>query len=147
MNAGEGCRAEAPQGRRRTSAEAAAASASMVRGNCYRVRTSSPGSPPIQWLRLGIAFAVNGPMANLKRFVHVLKNVDRDPRFYVGVTSDVDARLMDHNAGRSPHTVSGRPWQRHVVIEFSNEKSAICFERYLKSGSGRAFAKRHLDDG
>jgi putative endonuclease len=56
------------------------------------------------------------------------------------------AALLDHNAGRCPHTVSRRPWQRHVVIEFSNERSAIRFERYLKSGSGRAFAKRHFEE-
>jgi hypothetical protein len=31
-----------------------------------------------------------------------------------------------------------------VVIEFDDEKRAVAFERYLKSGSGVAFAKRHL---
>jgi predicted GIY-YIG superfamily endonuclease len=37
-------------------------------------------------------------MAGDKRFVYVLKNADRDPHYYVGLTSDVDARLADHNA-------------------------------------------------
>ena len=80
-----------------------------------------------------------------KRFVYVLKNADRDPHFYVGLTSDVRARLSGHNAGQCPHTAPRRPWQLHVVIEFSDEKRAIRFERYLKSGSGRAFAKRHFE--
>jgi hypothetical protein len=31
-----------------------------------------------------------------------------------------------------------------VSLEFANEQSALQFERYLKSGSGRAFAKRHF---
>jgi hypothetical protein len=31
-----------------------------------------------------------------------------------------------------------------VSLEFANEESAALFERYLKSGSGRAFAKRHF---
>ena len=84
-------------------------------------------------------------MARAKRFVYVLKNADRDPHFYVGLSSDVDGRLADHNAGRCPHTVSRRPWDRHVVIEFSDEGRAIRFERYLKSGSGRAFARRHFE--
>ena len=78
------------------------------------------------------------------RFVYVLKNADRDPQFYTGVTSDVRARLADHNAGRCPHTARCRPWQLLVVVEFSDEQRAIRFERYLKSGSGRAFAKRHF---
>ena len=78
------------------------------------------------------------------RFVYVLKNADCEPHFYIGVTSDVRARLADHNAGRCPHTARRRPWQVHVVIEFTDEPRALRFERYLKSGSGRAFAKRHF---
>ena len=80
-----------------------------------------------------------------KRFVYVLRNADPDSHFYVGLTSDVKGRLVDHNAGRCPHTVSRRPWQIHVIIEFPDEARAIRFERYLKTGSGRAFAKRHFE--
>ena len=83
-------------------------------------------------------------MAGDKRFVYVLRNADRNPSFYVGLSSDVRARLADHNMGRR-HTASRRPWQLHVVIEFSDEDRAIRFERYLKSGSERAFAKRHFE--
>ena len=84
-------------------------------------------------------------MAEGKRFVYVLRNSDQDPKLYVGLTSDVDARLADHNMGRCPHTASRRPWQHHVILEVTDEKRAIRFERYLKSGSGRAFAKRHFE--
>jgi predicted GIY-YIG superfamily endonuclease len=83
-------------------------------------------------------------MVDRNRFVYVLKTADPDPCFYVGVTSDVDARLAAHNAGRCRHTAPRRPWQRHIVIEFPDAERAIRFERYLKSGSGRAFAKRHF---
>jgi hypothetical protein len=31
-----------------------------------------------------------------------------------------------------------------VSLEFPNESAAARFEKYLKSGSGRAFAKRHF---
>jgi putative endonuclease len=37
-----------------------------------------------------------------------------------------------------------RPWELVVALEFGNEERALAFERYLKSGSGRAFAKRHF---
>jgi len=80
-----------------------------------------------------------------KRFVYVLKNADDSLGFYVGLTSDLKARLDEHNAGRCPHTASSRPWQLHVVVEFSDARTANRFERYLKSGSGRAFAKRHFE--
>jgi predicted GIY-YIG superfamily endonuclease len=79
-----------------------------------------------------------------KRFVYVLKSADPKPHFYIGLTSDVLARLADHNAGRCPHTARYRPWQLHVIIELPKEQQAVAFERYLKSGSGRAFAKRHF---
>ncbi len=84
-------------------------------------------------------------MAGPKRFVYVIKTVDPSPQFYVGLSSDVHRRLAHHNAGHCPHTASRRPWQTHVVIEFSDQATASRFERYLKSGSGRAFAKRHFD--
>jgi predicted GIY-YIG superfamily endonuclease len=79
-----------------------------------------------------------------KRFVYILKSADFKPHFYIGLTSDVRARLADHTAGRCPHTARQRPWQLHVAIELPDEQRAIEFERYLKSGSGRAFAKRHF---
>ena len=85
-------------------------------------------------------------MAADKRFVYLLKNTDQIPAFYVGLSSDVKARLADHNAGHCLHTAPRRTWQLHVVIEFSDEKRAIRFERYLKSCSGRAFATRHFED-
>ena len=39
---------------------------------------------------------------------------------------------------------SGRPWNVDMVIELADGERALRFERYLKSGSGVAFAKRHL---
>lgn len=85
-------------------------------------------------------------MDRAKRFVYVLKNADATPHFYVGLTSDVTGRIADHNTGRCPHTARRRPWQLHVAIMFPDEQRAVRFERYLKSGSGRAFAKRHFED-
>lgn len=80
-----------------------------------------------------------------RRIVYVLRS-ERDPqRHYVGLTADVSSRLADHNAGRSAHTAKYRPWRLAVSIEFETTTQAAEFERYLKSGSGRAFAKRHFE--
>jgi predicted GIY-YIG superfamily endonuclease len=62
----------------------------------------------------------------------------------VGLTSYPKARLAAHNAGESPHTARFRPWRTLVTIEFSDTERARAFERYLKSGSGREFARRHF---
>jgi predicted GIY-YIG superfamily endonuclease len=79
-----------------------------------------------------------------KPFVYVLRStVDRD-RYYIGLTSNVNSRLETHNSGGSVHTRENRPWELVVSLEFTDSDSAVAFERYLKSGSGRAFAKRHF---
>ena len=79
-----------------------------------------------------------------KRFVYVLRNRESPPRYYTGVTGNVTSRHAEHNAGGCIHTAKYRPWTIDVVIEFPDETRAIAFERYLKSGSGVAFAQRHL---
>ena len=79
-----------------------------------------------------------------KRFVYVLKNGEVPPRYYTGLTSDVVKRHLEHNAGSCTHTAKHRPWSIDAVIEFADERRAVAFERYLKSGSGVAFANRHL---
>ena len=77
-------------------------------------------------------------------FVYVLRSVPFPKRHYVGLTSDVRERLETHNSGGSQHTAPLRPWELVASIEFASESSAAVFEKYLKSGSGRAFAKRHF---
>jgi putative endonuclease len=79
-----------------------------------------------------------------RRIVYILKNSDDPSRYYTGVTADLRGRLDDHNAGRSPHTSKHRPWALDVVVRFADETRALKFERYLKSGSGVEFARRHL---
>ncbi len=79
-----------------------------------------------------------------KRFVYVLKNSENPPRYYTGVTADVTKRCAEHNAGSCVHTAGHGPWSIDVVIVFTDEKRAVALERYLKSGSGVAFAERHL---
>ena len=83
-------------------------------------------------------------MTFAKRFVYVLKTSSEPSKYYTGLTSNVPARLRFHNAGLCRYTASNRPWQVDVIVQFTDERRAVAFERYLKSGSGGAFAKRHL---
>jgi predicted GIY-YIG superfamily endonuclease len=63
---------------------------------------------------------------------------------YVGLTSHLPTRFAAHNAGESPHTSKYRPWRLVVALQFASEERAAHFEKYLKSGPGSAFVKRHL---
>ena len=83
-------------------------------------------------------------MCQPKRFVYILKSLAKPHTYYVGLTSDMVNRLDAHNAGLSHHTREHRPWCTLVVIEFDEEQPAAAFERYLKTGSGREFARRHF---
>lgn len=80
-----------------------------------------------------------------KRFVYVLRS-EKDPScHYVGLTSDVSERLYWHETSPEGQSRFQRPWRPVLIVEFANQHTAARFERYLKSGSGRAFAKRHFD--
>lgn len=82
-----------------------------------------------------------------KCIVYIIRS-DVDPsRYYVGITNDLRTRLEWHNHGPCGHTLSHRPWLVVVSLEFPTEKEAVRFEKYLKSGSGRAFANATLARG
>ena len=77
------------------------------------------------------------------KYVYILESLDA-AHFYVGIADDPDARLAKHNAGEVTHTRKYKPWRMKTCIAFSDEKRAFAFEKYLKSGSGRAFANKRL---
>ena len=84
--------------------------------------------------------ATEAPMT----YVYILQSVALSDRYYVGITGDLRSRLLRHNAGEVSHTSKHAPWKIKTYIAFSEEKQAFAFEKYLKSPSGRAFAKKRL---
>jgi putative endonuclease len=77
-------------------------------------------------------------------YVYLLQSIPNPVEYYVGSSIDIDARLVAHNGGKSPHTAKHRPWRLLVAMRFEDDDRARAFERYLKTGSGRAFAIRHF---
>ena len=78
------------------------------------------------------------------RYVYLLESTSFTGRRYVGVTTDLKKRLAQHNTGRSPHTSKYAPWKLVAYVAFSDDQRADAFERYLKSGSGHAFARKRF---
>lgn len=78
------------------------------------------------------------------KYVYILRSQSDPERFYTGCTSDLKQRLKDHNSGKVPHTSKFMPWALKTYVAFSDENQAIQFESYLKTASGRAFAKKRL---
>ena len=79
-------------------------------------------------------------------YVYILKSLTQQtpPQYYIGITSNLKQRLQDHNQGRSKYTSQYRPWTFKNFFWFDDRAKAFEFERYLKTGSGRAFSKKHF---
>lgn len=77
-------------------------------------------------------------------YVYLIRSMSHPEHTYIGLTENLQARIKKHNEGGSPHTAKYKPWQLITVTAFASREQAAAFETYLKSGSGRAFAKRHL---
>jgi len=77
-------------------------------------------------------------------YVYILVSTDPPGHYYVGLTAHLTQRLGQHNRGEVPHTAECSRWEIKTATAFRDSKRAVAFERYLKSCSGRAFAKKHL---
>ena len=78
------------------------------------------------------------------QYVYILRSLAEPERHYVGTTADLKARLVKHNAGAVSHTSKYAPWRIKTYLAFDDEAQALAFEKYLKTASGRAFAKKRL---
>jgi predicted GIY-YIG superfamily endonuclease len=76
--------------------------------------------------------------------LHSRQRNGRHEALRTGITHDLFGRLEEHNRGHCPHTAKYKPWRIETAVAFASEEKARAFEKYLKSGSGREFARRHF---
>jgi putative endonuclease len=88
--------------------------------------------------------ATAGRPARVMHYVYLLKSKSSPTKQYIGSTRDLRQRRKAHNESRSTHTAKFRPRVLTACFSFAEEKTAAAFERYLKSGLGRAFVNRHF---
>ena len=74
-------------------------------------------------------------------YVYSLKCKDG---YYIGCTDDLENRLKRHQKGHIPATANRLPVKLNFYFVVKDKYLAFSFEKYLKSGSGRTFIKRHL---
>ena len=77
-------------------------------------------------------------------YVYILRSKTHPSQTYIGSTHDLQVRLAQHNSGKSIHSNKFKPWKLAVYVAFAEKEHADEFEKYLKTGSGRAFAARHF---
>jgi predicted GIY-YIG superfamily endonuclease len=86
----------------------------------------------------------NEVKAGSMKYVYMPQSAIVPNRYYVGSTQDLKRRFAEHNAGKSIHTNKFKPWRLITYVAFSDHTKADKFESYLKTSSGRTFAKRHF---
>lgn len=74
-------------------------------------------------------------------FIYSLKCKDG---FYIGCTNNLKDRLERHKNGYVPATTNRLPIKLDFYFVTNNKYKAFAFEKYLKSGSGRVFIKKHF---
>lgn len=74
--------------------------------------------------------------------VYILKCADG--KFYTGCTSDLEDRMKRHQTGQVPATQGRLPVALVTYIVFFEKQKAYDFEKYLKTGSGRAVMYKRL---
>ncbi|MCX5634288.1 MAG: GIY-YIG nuclease family protein [Planctomycetota bacterium] len=77
-------------------------------------------------------------------YVYILQSENDSERFYTGLTDDLESRLRTHNQGKCKHTSKYIPWKIKTAVAFTDKEKSLEFEKYLKTSSGRAFAKKRL---
>lgn len=75
-------------------------------------------------------------------FTYVLISKINGIRFYVGLCSDIEKRLKEHNSGKTKSTKGYIPWELFFFEKYKTRKDARDREKYLKSGSGKESIKR-----
>ncbi len=67
-----------------------------------------------------------------------------DGQLYTGCTADLKERILRHTNGQVPATATRLPIQLITYTALADKYKAFELEIYQKSGSGRAFMKKHL---
>lgn len=74
-------------------------------------------------------------------YIYSLKCIDG---YYVGCTNDLKERISRHKNGHVPATINRLPVKLIFYFAIKDKHKAFVFEKYLKSGSGRSFIKKHF---
>ncbi len=73
-------------------------------------------------------------------FVYVIRS-KKDGRFYVGITANVEKRVLEHNLGRTKSTKRYVPWELFFFETYLDRLKARVREKYLKTGYGKQWIK------
>ena len=74
-------------------------------------------------------------------FIYILKSL-KNNKYYIGYSSDINRRLVEHNNGKSKYSKLYRPWVIYYFERFETEKEAMSRERQIKSWKSRKMIEK-----
>jgi len=78
--------------------------------------------------------------------VYIIQS-QKNGKYYIGYTNNLDGRLLHHNSGATRSTQSGRPWKIIHTEVFDDKRLAWLRERQIKSYKGGQAFKKLLNGG
>jgi len=76
-------------------------------------------------------------------YVYILQSL-KDKNLYIGYSDNINRRVEEHNKGKVESTKNRRPLKLISYSGFTERNKATDFEKYLKTGSGKAFLNKHF---
>lgn len=78
-------------------------------------------------------------------YVYILQSKSHKDQMYFGFTENLKQRVQHHNSGSGGfHSAKFKPWKLIYSSIFKDKKKALDFEKYLKTASGKAFARKRF---
>lgn len=78
-------------------------------------------------------------------YVYILKS-QKFNKYYTGQTKNLANRIKVHNLGKTKSIKAYIPFELIYFEEFSTRTEAVKREKYFKSGSGREFVKKQVEN-
>jgi putative endonuclease len=86
-------------------------------------------------------------LAEMKEYYVYAIVSEKDSVIYVGIATDCEVRLKEHNSGKSKYTSGHIPWRLFYSEEAGDAVSARSREKYFKTGAGKRRLKAILESG
>jgi putative endonuclease len=75
----------------------------------------------------------------LQRFFLYILQSEKNKKYYIGITKDIETRLNQHNRGVGKSTRSNRPWCLVYTEEYQTRSEAAIREKEIKNQKSRTY--------
>ena len=78
------------------------------------------------------------------KYVYLLQSQSEPDKRYIGITSEFQKRLKQHNSSSSRHTKKYQPWTPVVVIRYASQLDELTFSWSVQHFEERGLSPRSV---